>query len=63
MWLEQGATFKRVAERFAADPDALPSDFVPQQSALQSAHEVLRDLKAAGVNQFGVRFTTPGTTR
>jgi DNA processing protein len=60
LWLEQGATFKRIAERFAADPEALPSDFVPHHLAISCAHEVLRDLKAADVSQFGVRIHHAG---
>jgi DNA processing protein len=40
LWLEKGATFKTLAGRFAADPTALPSDFVPEQLADQSATEV-----------------------
>ena len=60
MWLEQGATFKTVADRFAADPGALPSDFVAQGEAERCAAEVLAKLKAAGVHQFGVRIHHAG---
>src|SRR3546814_15677360 len=28
LWLEKGATFKTIADRFALDAEALPSDFV-----------------------------------
>jgi hypothetical protein len=27
LWLEEGASVKKIADRFAADPHALPSDF------------------------------------
>src|SRR3546814_1120723 len=40
LWLEKGATFKTLADRFALDAEALPSDFVAQQLAEQCAAEV-----------------------
>src|SRR3546814_8633368 len=55
LWLEQGASFKTLAEKFAADPTALPSDFVPAAIADQHADQVLARLKATGVHRFGVR--------
>jgi DNA processing protein len=60
LWLEKGATFKSLAEKFAADPAALPSDFVATQLADQCAADVLKQLKAAGVHQFGVRIHHAG---
>jgi len=60
LWLEKGATFKTLAERFANDPTALPSDFVSAQLAGQCAAEVLARLKKAGVHQFGVRIHHAG---
>ena len=60
LWLEKGATFKSLADRFANDPTALPSDFVPAQLADQCAAEVLTRLKKAGVHQFGVRIHHAG---
>lgn len=60
LWLEQGATFKTLADRFAKDPTALPSDFVPPAQALAAADEVLAKLKASGVHQFGVRINHAG---
>lgn len=60
LWLEQGATFKTLADRFARDPSALPSDFVPAAQALAAADEVLARLKASGVHQFGVRLNHAG---
>ncbi len=60
LWLEQGATFKALAERFAADPAALPSDFVSPTMADQRADEVMQALKKAGVHQFGVRINHAG---
>jgi DNA processing protein len=60
LWLEPGATFKSIAARFAADPEALPSDFVPVGRAHECASEVLNLLKARGVHRFGVRVHHAG---
>lgn len=60
LWLEQGATFKTLADRFAGDPSALPSDFVPVSTAMAAADEVFARLKASGVHQFGVRIHHAG---
>jgi DNA processing protein len=60
MWLEEGASFKRIADRFAADPDALPSDFISAAVARQRAQEVLNKLKGQGVHRFGVRVHHAG---
>lgn len=60
LWLQEGATFKTLADRFAADPAALPSDFVPAAVADEHADAVLKTLKSAGVHQFGVRINHAG---
>lgn len=60
LWLEQGATFKTLADRFAADPTALPSDFVPRGEAMAAADAVFAAMKKAGVHQFGVRINHAG---
>jgi DNA processing protein len=60
LWLEKGATFKTLADRFALDAEALPSDFVPAQLAEQCAAEAMAKLKKAGVHQFGVRIHHAG---
>lgn len=60
LWLEQGATFKTLASKFAADPAALPSDFVSAAVARACADDVLRTLKKSGVDQFGVRINHAG---
>src|SRR5690348_7263138 len=41
LWLQKGSSFKSLAERFASDPTALPSDFVSAAEAEQCADEVL----------------------
>lgn len=60
LWLQQGATFKTLAERFAKDPTALPSDFVSHAEANACANEVFAKLKRAGVHHFGVRINHAG---
>ena len=60
LWLEPGVTFKTLADRFARDPSALPSDFVSASTAEQRAAEVFARLKALGVHRFGVRIHHAG---
>ena len=60
LWLEQGATFKTLAEKFAKDPMALPSDMVPRAQAEACADRVFEIFAAAGVNSFGVRINHAG---
>ncbi|HCY55651.1 MAG TPA: DNA processing protein DprA [Oceanicaulis sp.] len=60
LFLAEGVTFKRLAERFAADPEALPSDFVASAEAESAAQRVLDTLHKAGVQQFGVRLNKAG---
>jgi DNA processing protein len=60
LWLEKGASFKTIADRFARDPTAMPSDFVAPALADQYASEVQQKLKAAGVHRFGVRVNHAG---
>jgi len=60
MWLESGASFKSIAERFNADPEALPSDFVSPAKAEECASLVLAMLKARSVHRFGVRINHAG---
>lgn len=60
LWLESGATFKTLADRFAADPTALPSDFVAPAIANEAADAVFAAMKRAGVHQFGVRLHHAG---
>jgi len=60
LWLESGTTFKSIAERFAADPSAMPSDFVPHHIAEQTAGDVFTKLKGDGVHRFGVRIHHAG---
>jgi DNA processing protein len=60
LWLEEGATFKSIADRFKNDPTALPSDFVSPTRANQAAVEAFGLLKSKGVKRFGVRVHHAG---
>jgi DNA processing protein len=60
LWLQRNASFKTIAEKFAADPTAIPSDFVPTAVAEARGHEVMRALSKAGVSRFGIRIHHAG---
>ena len=60
LFLQKGTTFKTLAEKFAADDAALPSDFVSPTEADETATKVLEKLHKAGVSQFGVRINKTG---
>ena len=60
LWLESGASFKKIAERFAGDPQARPSDFVERLKAEQCAGEVKKRLEEVGAYPFGVRIHHAG---
>lgn len=60
IWAEGEASFKTLAERFAAHPDSVPSDFVSPDKANKYAHSVVASFADAGIHQFGVRLN--GTT-
>ena len=60
LWLEPGASFKTIAERFAKDKTALPSDFAGRQRARECAEDVITRLHAAGVDRFGIRVNHAG---
>ena len=55
LWDRDGATFKRLASRFAEAPGVLPSAMVPLEEAKENAAMVLRRFEEAGVGRFGVR--------
>ncbi|GAB4536818.1 MAG: hypothetical protein Tsb0020_51530 [Haliangiales bacterium] len=55
LWAEKGATYKRIADRFRAQPDAYPSDLVEHSRADAMADWVLDHLHERGVQRFGIR--------
>lgn len=60
LWLEHGATFKTIAERFRARPDAIPSDFVLPSVAEKCAEKAIGILRETGIDKFGVRVHGAG---
>lgn len=60
LFLQPGATFKTLAEKFAADETALPSDFVSVHEADEAAAAVIKKLHRRSVYQFGVRINKAG---
>ena len=59
IWDEPKASFKSIAEKFAAAPGSRPSDFVPSTKALEYGEIVLRELTRTG-ERFGVRVHGAG---
>ena len=61
LWAEDGATFKRIADRFRADEHALPTDVLHDDAAaMRMGRRVYRMLRRAGVEDFGVRVHRAG---
>lgn len=60
LWLDPKASFKTIADRIRAQPEARPSDFVDPSHAMACAHEVLRELEAQRAVPFGVRIHGAG---
>ena len=56
IWAEEKVSFKALAQRFAAHPGYLPSDFVPATKSAEYAHSTMASLAEAGVHRFGVRL-------
>lgn len=60
LWVEEGASFKTLSEKFEKEPGALPSDFVSRSRARECADYVVRRFKEAGVTHYGVRVHSAG---
>ena len=60
LWIERGATFKSLSERFARHPGSVPSDFVPADRAHDCAVFVKQRFEEAGIERFGVRVHGAG---
>ena len=59
LWDEPKASFKSLAEKFAAAPGSRPSDFVPSSKAMEYGQLVLRELTQTG-ERFGIRVHGAG---
>nr|WP_155799360.1 DNA-processing protein DprA [Bartonella tamiae] len=60
MWLEKGASFKSIAQKFLNDKKAMPSDLVSESEAEKCAKEVIQRFYDAGINKFGIRINKAG---
>ncbi|AMY71170.1 DNA-processing protein DprA [Frigidibacter mobilis] len=60
LWDEQKASFKTIADLFARQKGALPSDFVERARATAYANAVHDQLRSAGVVHYGVRIHGAG---
>ncbi len=60
LWLQPGASFKKIADKFRAQPDALPSDIVDEKLARETADRAIDVLTKAGVERFGIRVHRAG---
>src|SRR5690242_431630 len=60
LWDKPETTFKTLSEKFASQPDALPSDFVPEAEAREYAEFVRRRFREADVARYGVRVHGAG---
>ena len=60
LWSEFKASFKWVADKFREHPGAVPSDFVPEEIAVEFARKTVDTLAAAGVTRFGIRVHGAG---
>jgi DNA processing protein len=60
LWDKPDTTFKTLSEKFAARPNALPSDFVSATKAREYADFVQARFREADVTRFGVRVHGAG---
>jgi len=60
LWLEEGASFKTIAQKFLGSPGSIPSDFVPNEVCMKIAQRALDLLDRKGIGQFGIRIHGAG---
>jgi DNA processing protein len=60
LWARHNMSFKKLAQLFRDNPEALPSDLVPREDAEKMAEEVLGLMRLANVEHFGVRVYRAG---
>lgn len=60
LWLQRGATFKTIADKFRENASALPSDFVSHVEARECAERVTRLFSRVGIDRFGIRVNKAG---
>jgi DNA processing protein len=60
LWDDRDASFKTLSQKFAAQPGAVPSDFVERVRAREYAEFVRARFHTANINRFGVRVYGAG---
>lgn len=60
LWMEQGATFKTIADKFGRIPGSRPSDFVSSQIALELAVVADKKIRSFTSANYGVRVYGAG---
>lgn len=60
LWSQAGASWKTIAQKFAHQPRAVPSDLVAERDAQKMAEWVLAHLRTRGVEGFGIRLHGAG---
>ena len=60
LWSHDKTSFRTIARLFDQRPGAVPSDFVPEEEAMERAESVKEILVRAGVGRFGVRVHGAG---
>jgi DNA processing protein len=60
LWMQEGASFKTIAEKFRAQPGALPSDLVLPEIAFNTAERAMQLASRNTVEEFGVRVHGAG---
>ena len=60
LWLQKGATFKTIAEKFEQSEGALPSDLIPPSDCESAYVEATRVLARRNVRRFGIRIHGTG---
>ena len=55
LWLQDKASFKRIASMFAKKPGALPTDFVDHERAEELAYSAQEMIRSSKLKNFGIR--------
>lgn len=60
LWMQEGASFKSIADHFRTHPGSVPSDFVSQAEAEKCARLALASIREAHISRFGIRVNGAG---
>ncbi len=60
LWVEKGASFKTIADKFRENLNGVPSDFVPESTSQKFFRNVMASIKDAGIRHFGIRVNGAG---